>query len=443
MYDLIVVGGGPAGMAAALSAKQAGLRDILILERDRELGGILNQCIHTGFGLHYFHEELTGPEYAGRFIDMLKDTGIQANLDTMVLEITPSREIHAVSRKEGYRILQAKSIVLAMGCRERTRGAIGIPGSRPAGILTAGAAQRYINIEGYMVGHRVLILGSGDIGLIMARRLTLEGATVLACVELMPYSGGLNRNLVQCLDDFGIPLYLSHTVTDIRGSRRVESAIVSKVDENLAPIPGTEMVFDCDTILLSVGLIPENELSRQAGVEISPRTGGAVVYEDRETSLPGVFACGNVLHVHDLVDFVTLEGELAGRSAALFVSEGGDEPVIGGSQHLGDALDLTCGEGVGYVVPQKIRPEHMPDLTDLYFRVRRPYTKSAITLQLGKKEIARYTRSRLFPGEMEKVALPKKLLVKELLAEHTETQLHGHQPDAAATLTISVEEDIA
>ncbi len=294
MYDLIVIGGGPAGLAAACAAWEGGARSILIVERDRELGGILNQCIHNGFGLHYFKEELTGPEYAGRFIKLLGETGVEIRLDTMALEITADREVHMVGRTTGYRVEQARSIVLAMGCRERTRGAIGIPGTRPAGVFTAGAAQRYVNMEGWMPGRRVVILGSGDIGLIMARRLTLEGAKVLACVEVMPYSGGLTRNIVQCLHDYGIPLYLSHTVTDIQGRDRVERVIVSKVDEKRVPIPGTEMAFDCDTLLLSVGLIPENELTRQAGIEIDRRTGGAVVYEDMETSIPGVFACGNV-----------------------------------------------------------------------------------------------------------------------------------------------------
>ena len=296
MYDLIVIGGGPAGLAAACAAWEAGLHRVLIVERDRELGGILNQCIHNGFGLHYFKEELTGPEYAGRFVNMLRDTGVEVRLDTMVLEVGADRRVHMVGKATGYRVEEARSVLLAMGCRERTRGAISIPGTRPAGIFTAGAAQRYVNMEGWLPGERVVILGSGDIGLIMARRMTLEGAKVLACVEVMPYSGGLNRNIVQCLHDYDIPLYLSHTVTEIRGKNRVEQVVVSKVDEQRRPIPGSEMIFDCDTLLLSVGLIPENELTRQAGISIDPRTSGAVVYENMETSLPGVFACGNVAH---------------------------------------------------------------------------------------------------------------------------------------------------
>ena len=316
MYDLIVVGGGPAGLAAAWAAWEKGLKKILIVERDRELGGILNQCIHNGFGLHHFKEELTGPEYAGRFASMIRSTGVEVRLDTMVLEVTPDKRVSMVGKTTGYREEQARTVVLAMGCRERTRGAIAIPGTRPAGIFTAGAAQRYVNMEGWLPGKRVVILGSGDIGLIMARRMTLEGAKVLACVEVMPYSGGLNRNIVQCLQDFDIPLYLSYTVTEIRGEKRVEQVVVSRVDGNRRPIPGTEMVFDCDTLLLSVGLIPENELTRQAGIEMDPRTNGPKVYENMEVSVPGIFACGNVCHVHDLVDYVTAESLRAGEAAA-------------------------------------------------------------------------------------------------------------------------------
>ena len=316
----------------------------MILERDAELGGILNQCIHNGFGLHRFGQQLTGPEYAGRYIEMLRTTGVRVELGTMVLEVTPDKQVHCVSRSKGYQIIQAKSIILCMGCRERTRGAIGTPGTRPAGIYTAGAAQRYVNMEGYLVGRRVLILGSGDIGLIMARRMTLEGAKVLACVEVMPYSGGLTRNIVQCLQDFDIPLYLSHTIVEIQGKKRVEKAIVAKVDENRRPIPGTEMEFDVDTILLSVGLIPENELTRQAGIAMDPHTKGAVVYENMETEIPGVFACGNVVHVHDLVDFVSGESETAGAAAAAAVCVRVQPSVFHG-------IAAAPRDGIGAVAP--------------------------------------------------------------------------------------------
>ena len=405
MYDLIVVGGGPAGLAAACAAWDNGLRKILIVERDQELGGILNQCIHNGFGLHHFQEELTGPEYAGRFIQLLGQTGVEVRLDAMALEVTPDRQVHMVSKQEGYRVEQARSIVLAMGCRERTRGAIGIPGARPAGVYTAGAAQRYVNMEGWMPGRRVVILGSGDIGLIMARRMTLEGAEVLACVEVMPYSGGLNRNIVQCLHDYGIPLYLSHTVTDIRGERRVEQVVVSQVDERRNPIPGTEMVFDCDTLLLSVGLIPENELTRQAGIEMDRRTSGAVVYENMETSIPGVFACGNVCHVHDLVDFVTAESQRAGAAAARYVLDREESP----GEPL---LHVKNGDGVTYTVPQRIRPERVERLCQLFFRVNRVCGDSEIVVTSGEVQIAKFKREHLAPGEMENISLPRTLLSK-------------------------------
>lgn len=403
-YDVIVIGGGPAGLAAAEEAQKNGAEHVLILERDKVLGGILNQCIHNGFGLHYFKEELTGPEYAGRFIEMLQGTGIEVKLDTMVLHIENDRTVHAVNPTDGYMVLKAGAIVLAMGCRERTRGAIAIPGERPSGIFTAGAAQRYVNIEGYMVGKRVVILGSGDIGLIMARRMTLEGAKVLACVELMPYSGGLNRNIVQCLQDFNIPLYLSHTVVDIKGKERLEQVTVAKVDENRRPISGTEMVFDCDTLLLSVGLIPENELTKEAGITMDPRTNGAVVFENMETSLPGVFACGNVVHVHDLVDYVTMESQRAGRAAAEYVKNG-EAPA-------GRILELQNGNGVSYTVPQRIRVEHMAKTAEIFFRVRNIYRNVEIQITDGKTVLAHFAREHMAPGEMEKVAFPKVLAEK-------------------------------
>lgn len=401
-YDVIVIGGGPAGLAAACAAYGNGAESVLILERDRELGGILNQCIHNGFGLHYFKEELTGPEYAGRFVAMLRDTRTEVKLDTMVLHIGQNT-VHCVNTQDGYQVLHGKTVILSMGCRERTRGAIAIPGTRPAGVFTAGAAQRYLNMEGYMVGRRVLILGSGDIGLIMARRMTLEGAKVLACVELMPYSNGLNRNIVQCLNDYDIPLYLSHTITEIRGEGRVEQVVVSQVDESRRPIPGSEMVFDCDTILLSVGLIPENELSREAGIEIDPRTNGPVVYENMETSIPGVFACGNVVHVHDLVDFVTAESQRAGCAAAEFLKS---------TENSSAVLHLKNGNRVTYTVPQKIRSANVGDKTPVtvFFRVNGVYSDKIISVRDSEKEIAHYRREHLAPGEMERIILPKKIL---------------------------------
>ena len=408
MFELIVIGGGPAGLAAACRAWEDGLRRILVVERDKELGGILNQCIHNGFGLHRFQEELTGPEYAGRFLEMLRATGVQVQLDTMALQLVPGQAgaphtVHCVSAQHGYQALETAAVVLAMGCRERTRGAIAIPGERPSGIFTAGTAQRYLNMEGYMVGRRVVILGSGDIGLIMARRMSLEGARVLACVELMPYSSGLTRNIVQCLQDYGIPLYLSHTVTGIRGHDRLEQVTVSRVDEQRRPIPGTEMVFECDTLLLSVGLIPENELTRQAGICMDTRTGGAVVYENMETSVPGIFACGNVVHVHDLVDYVSAESERAGAAAAAYVQAA--------RRADGAVLEVKNGTGVSYTVPQHVRAG--AHRAEVFFRVNRVLGASRIVVQdAAGVQIAQYRRERMAPGEMEHIMLPAALLQK-------------------------------
>ena len=397
-YDLVVVGGGTAGLAAAYVAYENGVEKILIIERDKELGGILNQCIHNGFGLHTFKEELTGPEYAGRFIDMVEGTNIEVMLDTMVLEIE-GKIIHAINTEKGYLTIEAEAIVLAMGCRERTRGAISIPGDRPSGIFTAGAAQRFINMEGYMVGKKVVILGSGDIGLIMARRMTLEGAKVEAVVELMPYSNGLTRNIVQCLEDYGIPLYLSHTVIDVKGDGRLEKVIIAKVDENRQPIKGTEIEFDADTLLLSVGLIPENELSKNAGVELDLRTNGLVVSESMETNREGIFACGNVVHVHDLVDFVTEEAKNAGKNAAKYIK---------GKKRLNHFTEIKNGENISYTVPQKFEIESLDGNLNVFMRVRNVFKNKQIVVRDEEGNVIQsFKKPHVVPAEMERITILK------------------------------------
>lgn len=417
--DVAIIGGGPAGLAAAAAAREAGAEQVLILERDHELGGILNQCIHNGFGLHTFQEELTGPEYAARFVQRAAALGIPHLLNTMVLDISEDRVVTAVNRQEGVFQIKAGAVVLCMGCRERPRGALNIPGYRPAGIFSAGTAQRMVNVEGYLPGREVVILGSGDIGLIMARRMTLEGAKVKAVAEIMPYSGGLKRNIVQCLDDFGIPLKLSHTVVEISGRERVESVTLAQVDGNMRPIPGTEEVYPCDTLLLSVGLIPENELSRQAGVELSPVTSGPVVNERLETSVPGIFACGNVLHVHDLVDYVSEEAELAGKNAARFVCEGK-------SADRGRAVAVAAGKGVRYTVPSYLHPEGMEERQTIRFRVDRVYQGASICVYFDEKQVQRKKRRILAPGEMEQIAVAREAL--------------EGQP-GLGSITIAIEED--
>ena len=403
--DIVIVGGGPAGLAAAVAAKKAGCDSILILERDGELGGILNQCIHNGFGLHTFKEELTGPEYAGRFIQQALELNIEYKLNTMVMDISPEKVITAMNRTDGMFQIQAGAVILAMGCRERPRGALNIPGYRPAGIFSAGTAQRLVNIEGYMPGREVVILGSGDIGLIMARRMTLEGAKVKVVAELMPYSGGLKRNIVQCLDDFGIPLKLSHTVIDIEGKEHISAVTIAEVGPDRKPIPGTEERYTCDTLLLSCGLIPENELSQSAGIEMSRITSGPVVNESLETNVPGIFACGNVLHVHDLVDYVSEEAGRAGENAVKYVKGQLDENASG------KLIKLAATDGARYTVPSSIDPGRMDENLTVRFRVGDVYKDSYVSVYYGDERVQHRKRQILAPGEMEQIIVKKEDLL--------------------------------
>lgn len=446
VYDIVIVGGGPAGLAAAVSARENGTDSILILERDKELGGILNQCIHNGFGLHTFKEELTGPEYAGRFVEQVQDLQIEYKLNTMVMDISREKVVTAMNSIDGLFEIQAKAVILAMGCRERSRGALNIPGYRPAGIFSAGTAQRLVNMEGYMPGRKVVILGSGDIGLIMARRMTLEGAQVQVVAELMPYSGGLKRNIVQCLDDYGIPLKLSHTVVDIRGRERVEGITLAQVDDKGKPIPGTEEEYECDTLLLSVGLIPENELSGGMGVELSRVTSGPVVNESLETSIEGVFACGNVLHVHDLVDYVSEEAAAAGRNAARYVQDGrfdlaeqdraakkenGTGKDTSAEQRENsvqkrDVVEVQAVDGVRYTVPSRINVDRMEDIQTVRFRVGGVYKNCFVSVYLDDERILHRKRPVMAPGEMEEVKLRKEEL---------------QQYPGLKTITVRVEEE--
>lgn len=402
-HDIVIIGGGPAGLAAAAAARKAGIQDILILERDNCLGGILNQCIHNGFGLHTFKEELTGPEYAARYIEMVEEEHIPYKLNTIVIDINRDKEVTLINREDGLTTIKAKAIVLAMGCRERPRGALNIPGYRPAGIYSAGTAQRLMNIEGYAVGREVVVLGSGDIGLIMARRMTLEGAKVKVVAELMPYSGGLKRNIVQCLDDYGIPLKLSHTVVDIQGKERVTGVTIAQVDENRKPIPGTEVNYSCDTLLLSVGLIPENELSRGIGVEMNRVTSGPNVSDKLETSAEGIFACGNVLHVHDLVDYVSEEATLAGTNAAAYVRA--ESGMAGGHRVV-----MKAENGVRYTVPQSLDVDCMADQVTVRFRVADVYKGRFISVYYDDKRVVHRKKQVLAPGEMEQVVIKKESL---------------------------------
>ena len=412
---LIIIGGGPAGLAAAVSAHKEGVDDILIVERDVRLGGILNQCIHNGFGLHTFKEELTGPEYAARYIDQVLDRGIPYKLTTIVTGLSLASDgrtklVTTMSESEGITTYEADAVVLAMGCRERARGALNIPGTRPAGIYTAGTAQYFVNIEGRMPGKEVVILGSGDIGLIMARRMTLEGAHVHLVAELQPYSGGLKRNIVQCLDDYGIPLMLSHTVVKIHGNKRLTGVTIAQVDDKLTPMPETEKFYPCDTLLLSCGLLPENELTGVLGADLSPVTSGAIVNESLETSIPGVFSCGNVLHVHDLVDYVSEEAAQAGKHASEYIAQSASEHSVGNDNEF---IQVTAEGGIRYTVPQILRPEHMSDLTTVRFRVGAIYKDVDVVAYADDREIGRYHKRVMAPGEMEQVILKKADLLSD------------------------------
>ncbi len=399
-FDIVIIGGGPAGLAAAISAREHGVDNILVLERDMSLGGILNQCIHNGFGLHTFKEELTGPEYAARYIEKAEEMKIPYKLGAMVLSVGKDKTVTYMSRDEGLRQIQAKAVILAMGCRERPRGALNIPGFRPAGIYSAGTAQRLMNIEGYNVGKKVVILGSGDIGLIMARRMTLEGAEVKVVAELMPYSGGLKRNIVQCLDDYNIPLKLSHTVIDIKGKQRLEGVTIAKVDENRRPIKGTEEYYECDTLLLSCGLIPENELSREIGVSINPVTSGPNVSDDLSTDIEGVFACGNVLHVHDLVDYVSAEAALAGENAAAYVNGEGRSATP-------NIVKINAKDGVRYTVPATIDIANMNESVTVRFRVADVYNGRSVAVYYDGEKVSSRKKRVMAPGEMEEVVIKR------------------------------------
>lgn len=395
----VVIGGGCGGLAAAAKLKQEGLKDVVLIEKDAELGGVLNQCIHNGFGLTTFKEQLSGPSFAERYEDQVVEAGVEVKLNTMVTHMSSDRIIEYVNQEEGYQKLQADIIILSVGCYERSRGALAISGERPTGVYTAGQAQRYLNIDGYMVGKSVFILGSGDIGLIMARRMSLEGAKVLGVAELMPYSNGLPRNMKQCLDDFGIPLYLSHTVTNVYGEDRLEKIELAKVDENRNPIPGSEMHFDVDTLLLSVGLIPENSLAEEAGIDMDMSTRGPIVDENYMTSVPGIFACGNGLHVHDLADFVTKQAGEAALGALRYLNGSG-----------GDYSSVKAGNLIGYVVPAKLHKENLPKTVTLYFRVRKPLTDVTIEISKGGKVIRSIYKDHLIPSEMEQVIIANSML---------------------------------